>query len=128
MERSLDRRKIPNHECRPPERSIFIMTKAMFRSFKPLLVLVLALSVAVGSAEAKAPKKMLVVTVTKGFRHSSIATAEKVLGQLAEKDGSFAVDYVRNDQEMAEKMTVANLKKYDGVIFANTTGDLPLPD
>ena len=27
-----------------------------------------------------APKKLLVVTVTKGFRHGSIPTAEKVLG------------------------------------------------
>jgi hypothetical protein len=36
---------------------------------------------------AAGPKKVLVVTVTKGFRHSSIPTAEKVLGQLAEKTG-----------------------------------------
>src|SRR5437867_1141102 len=74
------------------------------------------------------PKKMLVVTVTKGFRHSSIATAEKVLGELGSKSGAFTVDYVRNDEEMKEKMTAAALKQYDGVIFANTTGDLPLPD
>jgi len=78
--------------------------------------------------QAQAPKKLLVVTVTKGFRHSSIPTAEKVLGELAQKDGSFTVDYVRNDQEMTEKMTADALKKYDGAIFANTTGDLPLPD
>src|SRR3954468_11499070 len=45
-------------------------------------------------AEA-APKKVLVVTVTKGFRHSSIATAEKVLGELAEKSGAFTVEYAR---------------------------------
>src|SRR6266850_6346104 len=75
-----------------------------------------------------APKKLLVVTVTKGFRHSSIPTAEKVLGELAKKSGALEVDYVRTDEEMAEKMTIASLKKYDGVIFANTTGDLPLPD
>src|SRR5438309_11178338 len=75
-----------------------------------------------------APKKVLVVTVTKGFRHSSIPTAEKVLGELAKKSGAFEVDYVRTDEEMAQKMTVASLKKYDGVIFANTTGNLPLPD
>ncbi len=79
-------------------------------------------------AEAKDAKKMLVVTVTKGFRHSSIATAEKTLGEIAEKSGAFTVDYVRNDKEMAEKMTMEKLKQYDGVIFANTTGDLPLPD
>src|SRR5262245_23419411 len=78
-------------------------------------------------AEA-APKKLLVVTVTKGFRHSSIPTAEKVLGELAQKTGDFTVDYVRNDEEMAQKMTAVALKNYDGVIFANTTGDLPLPD
>ena len=29
---------------------------------------------------------------------------------------------------LAEKMSAAALKNYDGVIFANTTGDLPLPD
>src|ERR1700694_4285063 len=44
-------------------------------------------------AAQAAPKKVLVVTVTKGFRHSSIATAEKVLGELAQKSGKFTVDY-----------------------------------
>jgi type 1 glutamine amidotransferase len=81
----------------------------------------------VASAQA-APKKLLVVTVTKGFRHSSIGTAEKILGQLAESSGEFTVDYVRTDEEMATKMTADALNNYDGVIFANTTGDLPLPD
>src|SRR5207247_4338171 len=82
-----------------------------------------------------APKKVLVVTVTKGFRHSSIPTAEKVLGELAKKSGAFTVDYVRTDEEMAQKMTATALQNYDGVIFANTTGckgqkggDLPLQD
>ena len=85
--------------------------------------------------EAAAPKKVLVVTVTHGFRHSSIPTGEKVLGELAQKSGAFTVDYVRTDEEMAQKMTPAALKNYDGVIFENTTGgkgqqggDLPLPD
>jgi type 1 glutamine amidotransferase len=98
-----------------------------------------------------APEKVLVVTVTKGFRHSSIPTAEKILGQLAEKSGAFTVDYARvepsdpqfkgadgkPDKEkvdaaivavLAEKMSPAALKRLDAVIFANTTGDLPLPD
>src|SRR5438477_9495058 len=82
-----------------------------------------------------APKKVLVMTVTHGFRHSSIPTAEKVLGELAQKSGLFTVDYVRTDEEMAQKMTATALQNYDGVIFANTTGgkgqkggDLPLPD
>ncbi len=100
-----------------------------------------------------APKKVLVVTVTtaKTFRHSSIPTAEKVLGELAERTGAFTVDYARvenNDPQfkgadgkkdndkideairkvLAEKMSPAALKNYDAVVFANTTGDLPLPD
>jgi uncharacterized protein len=100
-------------------------TKFVSRSVACLLGLLCAFSV---STRADTPKKLLVVTVTKGFRHSSIPTAEKVLGELGSKSGVFTVDYVRNDQEMAEKMTAESLKKYDGVIFANTTGDLPLPD
>ena len=81
-----------------------------------------------GAAEGKNGKRVLVITVTKGFRHSSIATAEKVLADLAAKSHAFTVDFVRNDQDMAEKMTAAALKNYDGFIFANTTGILPLPD
>src|SRR5215831_11614430 len=76
-------------------------------------LLVFGLIAGVSSAIA-APKKVLVVTVTKGFRHSSIPTAEKVLGELAEKSGAFTVDYVRNDAEMAEKMTLKSLAQYDG--------------
>src|SRR3954470_21741894 len=92
------------------------------------------IAVALGCALCLAPaaqaaaKKVLVVTVTKGFRHSSIATAEKVLGELAKSSGAFEVDYARTDDDIAAKMTADALKKYDGVIFANTTGDLPLPD
>ena len=101
------------------------------KTFSKLIVGLLAAAVfsfVITSAHAATPKKLLVVTVTKGFRHSSIPTAEKVLGELGPKSGVFTVDYVRNDQELGEKMTPESLKKYDGVIFANTTGDLPLPD
>lgn len=142
-------------------------------------------------------KKVIVVTVTTGFRHSSIPTAEKILQQLADESKAFTiVDYVRQpeieipkkpnaprkpdlkanadekekakyaselekytreeakyqealakwtpadeervkaaqaayqeklQQEMS-KLSPENLAKVDGVIFANTTGDLPLPD
>jgi len=98
-----------------------------------------------------APKKVLVVTVTKGFRHSSIPTAEKVLAQLGKESSAFTVEYARVEPAdpqfkgpdgkpdkarvdaaiqaiLAEKMSPAALKVYDAVIFANTTGNLPLPD
>ncbi len=44
------------------------------------------------------PKKLLVVTVTTGFRHSSIETAEKVLAEIGEKSGVFSVDYVHQPE------------------------------
>ncbi len=45
-----------------------------------------------------APKKLLVITVTTGFRHSSIETAEKVLKELGEKSGTWTVDYVHQPE------------------------------
>lgn len=107
--------------------------------------------VGVSLAPAQTPKHVLVVTTTTGFRHSSIPTAEKVIGDLAKRTGTFTVEYARvenNDPQyhgtdgkpdkakyeaaikavLAEKMSAAALKKYDAVIFANTTGELPLPD
>lgn len=137
------------------------------------LILAAALSLATAHAE---PKKLLVVTVTTGFRHSSIETAEKVIAELGAKSGAFTVDYVHHPEGqpknpgkppvkgpketdeafkakqeaysaalaqfnednktwgdkikayMADKMALDKIKHYDGFIFANTTGDLQLPD
>ena len=98
-----------------------------------------------------APARVLVVTTTTGFRHSSIPTAEKVLAELAKESTAFEVEYARVEPSdpqfkgedgkpdknkvnaaiekvLAEKMSPAALKQYDAVIFANTTGELPLPD
>jgi uncharacterized protein len=105
-----------------------------------------------------APKKLLVVTTTTGFRHGSIPTLEKVLAQLGESSGEFTVDFVHQppdkpadlkrdatDDEKAahktaeatwedalkqalQKLSPESLKDYDGVVFASTTGDLPVPD
>jgi type 1 glutamine amidotransferase len=98
------------------------------RSFLSILSIAVIAGFSTHPAPAQTPKKLLVVTVTKGFRHDSIPTAEKVLENLAGKSGAFAVDFVRNDSDIAAKMTREALKKYDGFIFANTTGILPLPD
>ena len=92
-----------------------------------------ALSVVLGSLHAApaktTPKRLLIVTVTKGFRHSdSIPVAEKLLADLGEKSGAYTVDYVRTEEDMTAKMSRAALANYDGVVFASTTGDLPLPD
>jgi hypothetical protein len=98
-----------------------------------------------------APKHVLVVTTTTGFRHSSIPTAEQVIADLAKRTGAFTVEYARVENNapefkgadgkpdkqkaaaaigkvLADKMSRSALAKYDAIIFANTTGDLPVPD
>jgi uncharacterized protein len=123
-------------------------------STKPILLAIvcgLVISMALPAYSAPAPKKVLVVTTTKGFRHSSIPNAEKVLAELAADSKAFTVEYARVEptdpqfkgpdgkpdkakvsaaieKVLAEKLSPEALKKYDGVIFANTSGDLPLPD
>lgn len=146
---------------------------------KPPFLFLFGLAVIVPCAGARAasPKKLLVVTVTTGFRHGpAIDAAEKVLPELAAKSGSeFQFEFLsepgprpsagkppeRNakltdeewmtvqeaykaaaakakDEEaewsakvkglFALKLSAEALKAYDGVVFCNTTGELPLPD
>jgi uncharacterized protein len=107
--------------------------------------------VADANAQTAAPKKALVVTATFGFTHSCIPMSEGVLSNLSQKSGAFTiVDFIRSGpepknadkekqkelvaawkegakKEMVEKMSAEGLKKYDVVIFDNTTGDLPVP-
>ena len=150
----------------------------------------LALACLAGISHAAETKRVIVCTVTTGFRHGSIPFAEATLEKLAKESGAFEiVDFARqpdvkvpqrprkpkdlaptaNDKDKARheaemkkfeaeqakwtpelvaqekaakeafdagvkaslaKLSPENLraKKIDGVIFANTTGDLPLPD
>jgi type 1 glutamine amidotransferase len=161
----------------------------MKSSLRLLCTLALAAASAFSGFAAEA-KRVLVVTTTTGFRHSSIPFAEKTLQKLGEESGAYTVvDFARQpdiqvpkkpnkpkdltpdaddkakarheaelkkyDAELAkwtpeieaqakelqtqldagiaqslEKVSPANLiaNKIDMVIFANTTGDLPLPD
>ncbi len=49
----------------------------------------------VQAAEQGEPARLLVVTVTKGFRHGSIETAEPILEKLGRETGMFHVDFLR---------------------------------
>lgn len=124
------------------------------------------------SGAPAAPKKVLVVTVTTGFRHSCIPLSETVLEQIARESGKFTVDFVRQPAGMPaapgrprpgpkgaedpayqaalqkfaadeqayratwlprieaalQALSPAKLQAYDAVLFASTTGDLPIPD
>ena len=157
---------------------------------KKTLRSLLVLSTPAFSAFAAEAKRVIVVTVTTGFRHSSIPYAEKTLEKIGNESGAYKVvdfarqpeiqiprkpnkprdlapdaddkakarytaDMAKYEAEIAkwtpeievkakaaqaefdaaarqslEKLSPANLKanKIDLVIFANTTGELPLPD
>ena len=48
-----------------------------------------------GAADAEKPARLLVVSVTTGFRHASIGTAEPVLEELGRSTGLFHCDFLR---------------------------------
>ena len=98
------------------------------RALALIVILGAAAAAAPVLAAAPAPKKILVVSVTKGFRHESIPTAERVIEAIGKESGAYTVDFARTDEELLAKTTPAALKGIDGVFFANTTGDLPLAD
>ncbi len=143
-----------------------------------LVLTALVVSTLVGVAraeETKQPARFLAVTVTAGFRHGSIATAEPALEEMGRTSGLFHVDFLRmppgrlpqpkpprrgkdtsdadwQQEQAAFKAAQEQFKKddagwqatlkeafskafapdtlasFDGVMFVNTTGDLPVPD
>jgi type 1 glutamine amidotransferase len=156
---------------------------------RTILLSVLAVAGLFATAASAAPKRVIVVTTTTGFRHGSIPFARATLAKLAESSGAFTIvdecqqpdiqvprkpnkpnlkadaddaakkryeaDLKKYEAEIAkwtpemeadmkakqkasdeamvkalEKLSPANLKEkgVDAVIFANTTGMLPLPD
>ena len=97
-----------------------------------IVLLTAALGVIAPNAGAvqRPKKKLLIVSHTTGFRHSSIPTAEKVLAKLGEESGAYTVEYCRNGDDVKKMLTPTwlNENKIDGVFFANTTGNLGIPD
>jgi uncharacterized protein len=86
---------------------------------------------------AAAPKRILVVTTTLGYRHGSIEIAQRVIASLGRSSGAYDVELAAvapgNGLEQVEvvlerTLNRAALRQYDGIVFANTTGELPLPD
>jgi uncharacterized protein len=75
-----------------------------------------------------APKRLLVVTHTTGFRHSSIAIAETTLRRLGDESRVFTATFCRTGDDVSQMLAPAALANIDGVFFANTTGDLGIPD
>jgi type 1 glutamine amidotransferase len=92
--------------------------------------LLLAVLIPAVGSQAAEKTKILFVTQSKGFVHSSVkrgktlAPAEVALVQLGEQSGEFEVDCT---QDCEADFTRENLQKYDIVAFY-TTGDLPISE
>jgi len=73
-------------------------------------------------------RRVLVVTHTEGFRHSSIAIAETTIGTLGQRSGLFSTTFCRTADDVSRMLTRSGLAGVDAIVFANTTGSLPIPD
>lgn len=85
-----------------------------------LAVNVMTACAAQRSAPAPRPR-LLYLTQAAGFQHAVLPLSEKVVRELGETSGAFAVTVARD----SSVLTAENLKQYDAVFFF-TTGELPL--
>lgn len=111
----------------------------LMRTPAALLALVLALPVflagvmprdgltAARRQEDSTPVRVLMVTATAGFYHSSIETAREVVPRLAGETGELRVTLMP-DLPSLSQLTAETLAAHDVVLFANTTGELPLDE
>lgn len=84
-----------------------------------VIITLLTIFLSIGHEAYAKKKKVLVFCKTAGFHHSSIKQGIAAIQQLG-KENNFDVDSTIN----STKFTEANLKKYNAVIFLNTTGDV----
>jgi type 1 glutamine amidotransferase len=82
----------------------------------------------VSAASSKPTKRLLVISATKGYRHDSIPIADETIRMLGRKGREWQTDVALTEEDLAQKTTRAALKRYDAILFANTTGVLPLAD
>lgn len=73
----------------------------------------------ISTAFAQTKINVLVFSKTAAFRHQSIEAGKTALAKMAKEKG-FGVSF----SEDASQFTEANLKKFNTVIFLNTTGDI----
>jgi type 1 glutamine amidotransferase len=94
-----------------------------------IALVVLAVPAAAPAPSASAPSpRLLLVTVTKGFRHDSIVDLARLLTDIGAEGGAFTLDRARTDDELKAKTTPEALAGYSGIVFASSTGDLPVAD
>jgi type 1 glutamine amidotransferase len=72
--------------------------------------------------------RVALVTATAGYYHQSIPTAERILYEIAQRDGQLDIGTVISDVESLDKLTPAILEEHDLLCFVSTSGELPLED
>jgi len=70
------------------------------------------------------PRKVLVFSISWGYKHSSIGYGKKAFEILAKKTGAFEA-VISDDISMFEP---ENLKQFDAVVFNNTNNEIFLPE
>ena len=102
--------------------------RSLLKAAVSLLAVSLLLPATAPHAKPRTPKKLLLVTHTAGFRHSSIPLSIEIIERLGQRTGNWTTDKASNADEVRQKLTGDYLKNVDVVVFANTTGDLPMTD
>jgi type 1 glutamine amidotransferase len=96
-----------------------------------LLVALLAGPVSVGSratAGETEPARLLLVTVVHGYRHDVIPVLVEVIEGLGRESGLYVVDRADTDEALRARTAPGTLGDYDGVVFANTSEEVPVAD
>jgi len=86
------------------------------------IVVVSVLLAGITSCSVENPKRILVFSKTKGFRHQSIAAGKMAMLKLGEQHG-VQVDTTEDASYFVED----SLKNYSTVVFLNSTGDVLNP-
>lgn len=82
--------------------------------------LILAALPAEAPAKAARPRKLLVYTQTKGYRHASIETGAEALRLMGERTGAYATTVT----DQPNVFTAESLAGFDAVLFLSTTGEI----
>src|SRR5205814_4708266 len=87
-----------------------------------------------GGAPASSKKRVLVFGLTKGFHHDSVSNAMATVWKLGKDSGVWDTEIstdpniLRKGERAGGGFVPLNLLNFDALVFASTTGELPLDD